>query len=98
MFTFINAGVIFAFGLVIAGIVGLGMLEAKDFAEREKRVVDGEIRRRGRWSTARSGNCGPRATKPGCRPRNWPRPRITSVISGIGTPRSLKIGTNCGTT
>ena len=39
MFTFINAGVIFAFGLVIAGIVGLGMLEAKDFAEREKRVA-----------------------------------------------------------
>ncbi len=34
MFTFINAGVVFAFGLVIAGIVGLGILRAKEFAYR----------------------------------------------------------------
>ena len=39
MLTFINAGVIFAFGLVIAGIVWLGMLEAQEFAEREKKVA-----------------------------------------------------------
>lgn len=39
MFTFINVGVIFAFGLVIAGCVGLGILQAKDVAEREKRVA-----------------------------------------------------------
>ena len=39
MFTFINASVIFAFGLIIAGIVGLGLLQAREFAEREKKVA-----------------------------------------------------------
>ncbi len=36
MFTFINTGVIFAFGLVIAGIVGLGILRAQEFAEKSE--------------------------------------------------------------
>lgn len=39
MFTFINASVIFAFGLVITGIVVLGIMQAREQAEREA-VVD----------------------------------------------------------
>ena len=61
MFTFINTGVIFAFGLVIAGIVGLGVLQAREFAERETTVAanrDNLARRRAAfapgWSACRT--------------------------------------------
>ena len=42
MFTFINASVIFAFGLVITGIVGLGIVQAREQAERAARVKEFE--------------------------------------------------------
>ena len=38
MFTFINASVIFAFGLVITGIAGLGIMQARELAERAAKV------------------------------------------------------------
>jgi hypothetical protein len=38
MFTFINASIIFAFGLVITGIVFLGVLQAREEAERAAAV------------------------------------------------------------
>ena len=40
MFTFINATVIFAFGLVITGIVFLGVLKAREQAERAAAVEE----------------------------------------------------------
>ncbi len=39
MFTFINASIIFAFGLVITGIVFLGVLQAREQAERAAAVA-----------------------------------------------------------
>ena len=40
MFTFINAGVIFGFGLTIAFVIGVNMLQAQEYAERHKKVID----------------------------------------------------------
>ena len=40
MFTFINAAVIFVFGLTIAFVIGVNMLQAQEFAERHKTVLD----------------------------------------------------------
>ena len=45
MFTFINASVIFAFGLVITGIVFKGILQAREQRERSA-VVEAAAQRR----------------------------------------------------
>jgi hypothetical protein len=42
MFTVINTAVIFAFGLVIAGVVALGVLQARELAERQAKLETAE--------------------------------------------------------